>query len=259
MTPPAEERLDARRTPESPSPLVGVPYRTVDEQVRGFRDRYDWYIEAIRRAGGEPKEIPLQLPKDKLVSIAASLDAFVLPGSPADVNPSRYHEVPRPKCAPADAGREETDIALLEHAFNQHKPVLAICYGVQLLNVFLGGTLIQDVPSEVRTTITHSWQRGTPEPFHPIRIEANSRLEQLAGAKDTTVNSSHHQAILEPGNGLRVTARAADGVIEAVEWIGQSDWVTGVQWHPERMPSHELSTALFRELVGVARGAQVRS
>ncbi|HXW16956.1 MAG TPA: gamma-glutamyl-gamma-aminobutyrate hydrolase family protein [Candidatus Acidoferrales bacterium] len=241
-------------------PLVGVPYRTVDEEVKGSRERYDWYIEAIRRAGGEPKEIPLTLPKEKLSAMAKALDAFVLPGSPADVNPNLYRESLRPKCAPADAGRESTDLALLRHAFDQHKPVLAICYGIQILNVFLGGSLIQDIPSECRTAIVHSWDRkhGAPEPFHPIRIEPNSRIEQLTGSPETTVNSSHHQAIFEPGRGLRVTARAADGIIEAVEWTGSSDWVTGVQWHPERMPGHELSAALFRELVGVARGAQVR-
>jgi putative glutamine amidotransferase len=260
MTPPAQERRSPHAFPGGPTPLVGVPYRTVDEEVKGTRERYDWYIEAIRRAGGEPKEIPLRLSKEKLAAVARSLDAFVLPGSPADVNPNLYHESPRPKCAPADAGRESTDLALLEHALDQHKPVLAICYGIQILNVFLGGSLIQDIASECRTTIIHSWDRkqGAPEPFHPIRIEPDSRIEQLSGSPETTVNSSHHQAILEPGRGLRVTARAPDGIIEAVEWTGWSDWVTGVQWHPERMTGHELSAALFRELVGVARGAQVR-
>jgi len=127
--------------------------------------------------------------------------------------------------------------------------------------VFCGGTLIQDIPSEWQTTIVHSWDRaaGAPEPHHPIRIEPGSRLAQLGGgAAETEVNSSHHQAIREPGRGLRVIARAPDGIVEGVEWTGDADWVTGVQWHPERMPDHALSAALFRELVGIARSAQVR-
>ena len=260
MIPPLQDRAALNRESASPAPRVGVSYRTLNEQVTNQRERYDKYIEAVRCAGGEPVEVPLNLAPDELAKLASSLDAFVLTGSPADVDPSLYHETRRPKCAPADPKREYTDLALLDHAFREHKPVLAICYGIQILNVFLGGSLVQDIPSECRTEIVHSWDRagGAPEPHHAIRIEPDSRLEQLSGAAATEVNSSHHQAILEPGRGLRVTARAPDGIIEAVEWTGPADWVTGVQWHPERMASHELSAALFRELVGVARGAQVR-
>jgi putative glutamine amidotransferase len=244
----------------SASPRVGVSYRTLNEQLTNKRDRYDMYLDAVRVAGGEPFEVALDLSASDLAKLMATLDAFVLTGSPADVEPARYHAVRQPKCAPADPNRDETDLALLKHAFAEHKPVLAICYGIQILNVFCGGSLIQDIPSEWKTTIVHSWDRakGAPEPHHPIRIEPNSRLTQLGGAAETTVNSSHHQSILEVGHGLRVIARAPDGIIEAVEWTGAADWVTGVQWHPERMPDHALSAALFRELVGVARGAQVR-
>ncbi len=245
----------------SPPPRVGVSYRTLNEQLTSKRDRFDMYMEAVRQAGGEPKEVQLDLSASDLATKTATLDAFVLTGSPADVDPVRYHAARHPKCAPADPRREETDLALLKHAFAEHKPVLAICYGIQILNVFCGGSLIQDIPSEWKTTIVHSWDRakGAPEPFHPIRIEPGSRLAQIAdSATETEVNSSHHQAILEVGQGLRVTARAHDGIIEAVEWTGEADWVTGAQWHPERMPGHALSAALFRELVGMARSAQVR-
>jgi putative glutamine amidotransferase len=219
------------------------------------------YGDAVRQADGEPIEVPLNLSPGDLAKLISSLDAYVLTGSPADVDPVRYHAARHPKCAPADSNREETDIALLKNAFAEHKPVLAICYGIQILNVFCGGSLIQDIPSEWKTTIVHSWDRakGAPEPFHPIRIEPGSRLAQLAGgSSETEVNSSHHQSILEVGRGLHVTARAPDGIIEAVEWTGEADWVTGAQWHPERMPGHALSASLFRELVGIARGAQVR-
>lgn len=261
MTLSKDNRVLSTRTHAPAAPRVGISYRTLNEQLTGQRERYDRYVEAVRNAGGDPVEVPLNLSAEELAGLASSLDAFVLTGSPADVDPNRYHEAPRPKCAPADQRREFTDFAVLEHAFAEHKPVLAICYGIQLLNVFLGGSLVQDIPSECRTKIIHAWNRasGAPEPHHAIRIEPDSRLEQLSGALDSEVNSSHHQAILDLGRGLRVTAHAPDGIIEAVEWIGPTDWVTGVQWHPERIPDHELSAALFRELVGVARGVQIRS
>ena len=164
--------------------------------------------------------------------------------------------------AEADSDRERTDFALLEHAFAEHKPVLAICYGVQSMNVFLGGTLIQDIPSALHTPIQHPWSnrdKGAPEPFHAAEIESGSRLRELAGADEVGINSSHHQSILDPGRNLRIVARAPDGVVEAVEWTGDSNWVTGVQWHPERMAeSDPLSQRLFGTLMEVARKAAVK-
>jgi putative glutamine amidotransferase len=129
--------------------------------------------------------------------------------------------------------------------------VLAICYGIQSLNVFLSGTLIQDVPSEIGTEVMHSdYEEGTPDRLHSIAIEAGSRIGEMIGAKEAAVNTSHHQAILVPGRGLRITARASDGVIEAVEGMGDENWVVGVQWHPERMiESYPLAQALFGSLV----------
>jgi putative glutamine amidotransferase len=244
----------------SQEPRIGIPYRTRKEELTGERGKYDRYCEGVRRAGGEPVEISLVLSPDALKEIARSLDAIVLPGSPADVEPSSYHTARHPKCGDSDPNRDRTDFALLADAFSEHKPVLAICFGVQSLNVFLGGSLIQDIPSENRTEIQHVWEKSTPEPFHLIRIEPGSRLAQLAGENEVRVNSSHHQSVLELGRGLRVTAHAPDGVIEAVEWTGDSNWVTGVQWHPERMiDADPLAQALFRELVKAVRKAPVHS
>lgn len=246
----------------SQKPRIGIPYRTRKEELSGERSKYNWYGEAVRLVGGEPVEISLGLAPDQLKAQAESLDALVLPGSPADVDPSRYHARRHPESAQSDPDRERTDSSVLEHAFAESKPVLAICFGVQSLNVFRSGSLIQDIPSEVRTEIQHKWAReqGAPEPFHLIRIEPGSRLAQLAGKNEARVNSSHHQSVLKPGRDLRVAARAPDGVIEAVEWTGDSNWVTGVQWHPERMIKDDLlAQALFRELVEVARKAPVHS
>jgi putative glutamine amidotransferase len=246
----------------SPKPRVGIPYRTRNEELKGERGKYDKYRDAVLRAGGEPVEVSLGLSADELGRLAGSLDAVVLTGSPADVNPSLYGAPRNPASAEADPDRERTDFALLEHAFAEHKPVLAICYGVQSMNVFLGGTLIQDIPGALHTPIQHPWSnrdKGAPEPFHTAKIESGSRLRELADTDEIDVNSSHHQSILEPGRSLRIAARASDGVVEAVEWTGDSNWVTGVQWHPERMAESDLlSQRLFGTLIEVARKAAVK-
>jgi|SRR5579872_570984 len=247
-------------------PRIGVPYRTRNEEVKGVRKKYENYLRAIEQASGMPVEISLTLPSNELQSLAETLDAIVLPGSPADVNPARYGAPRHAESAEADTDLERTDLALLEQAFAEAKPVLAICYGVQILNVFLGGSLLQDIPSELRTAIQHSPVKGNhtgvsepaPEPLHAVRFETDSRIAKAFGALDAQVNSSHHQAIREPGRNLRVVGRAPDGVVEAVEWTGDSNWVTGVQWHPERMTDDVLAQTLFRELIAAAHGATVR-
>ena len=240
-------------------PRVGIPYRTRKEELSKIRDSYDKYVAAVREAGGEPEEISLGLDHSELNSILASLDAFVLPGSPADVHPSLYEAEANPHCSFSDPRREFTDTALLDHAFAQHKPVLAICYGLQSLNVYLGGTLIQDIPDEIRTKIQHAWPgHAGDEPYHSINIEKRSKLAELAGTSEIRVNSSHHQSVLEPGRNLRIVAHAPDGVVEALEWTGDSNWVTAVQWHPERMVEADpVARDLFGQLVARARKAPV--
>jgi putative glutamine amidotransferase len=207
-------------------PRVGVPYRTRKEELTGDFTIIEKYVTAINRAGGEPVVISLGRSRAEVDHIAKTLDAILLSGSPSDVDPALFHSERHPQTAPADPDRERTDFALLEHAFAQKKPVLAICYGIQSLNVFLGGTLLQDIPSEVGTKIEHEWddENGAPETFHSIRIEPGSQLAQIAGADEALVNSSHHQSVLEPGRDLRVVARSEDQVIEAVEWTGGGPW-----------------------------------
>lgn len=254
-------------------PCVGVPWRSLREEDAGRHEKIEPYLRAVEAAGGKPELISLRLPLAELKRLARALDAVVLPGSGADVNPSRYGEKPHGKCAPADPERERTDCALLDHAFVARKPVLAICYGTQLLNVYLGGGLIQHIPSELLEPLKHDWadrDTGAPEPFHTARLETGSALARLAGATEVRVNSSHHQAIRVPGRDLRVTARAPDGVVEAVEWTGNGNWVLGVQWHPERLwprlsegqtgkkANYLLSEALFGALLAAARGVAVR-
>jgi putative glutamine amidotransferase len=243
-------------------PRVGVPYRTRKEELTGDFTIIEKYVTAINRAGGEPVVISLGRSRAEIDHIAKTLDAILLSGSPSDVDPSLFHSTRHSQTAPADPDRERTDFALLEHAFAQNKPLLAICYGIQSLNVFLGGTLLQDIPSEVGTKIEHEWddENGAPETFHPIHIEPGSQLAQIAGADEALVNSSHHQSVLEPGRDLRVVARSEDQVIEAVEWTGGGPWVVGVQWHPERIADKDpLARDLFRTLIEAARKAPVQA
>lgn len=248
---------------ENHKPRVGVPYRTRKEELSGAAEKIEPYLQAVLAGGGEPVAISLGLSPEELGKLAETLDALVLPGSPADVDPSLFRQPRHSECADADPDRERTDFFLLDHALRQKKPVLGICFGTQILNVFLGGSLVQDIPSELHSPIEHDWEReqGAPEPFHGARIEPGSRLaEMAAGAGEARVNSSHHQAVLDPGRNLRVVARAPDGVIEAVEATGDSAWVMGVQWHPERMAETDrLAQTLFRELVAAACQAPARA
>lgn len=238
---------------KSHGPRIGVPWRTYIEEQHGRRGAYERYLRAVRKAGGEPVEISLALADAELTRMAKSLDGFILPGSPADVEPRRFGATGHPQNAHSDKRREHTDDALLEHALTAVKPVLAICYGAQLLNVHQHGTLVQDIPSEMQDVMDHDGGEARSESLHPVRIERGS-LAELAGGPTARVNSSHHQAVRAPGRGLRVTARGSDGVIEAVEWTGPG-WVVGVQWHPERMPGDVFAGALFRRLVEEAQGA----
>jgi putative glutamine amidotransferase len=257
-------------TPANPQPSatsrprVGIPWRTSAEEEKaahgGPRGKTEDYLKAVEKAGGEGLLIPLKDQETRNAMIP-TLDAFVLPGSPADVAPSEYGAVDHGLSEPPDLAREETDRSILKFALEQKKPVLAICYGCQLLNVYDGGTLIQDLKAETGTAMPHRRKDVGPEakddPIHNATFESGSRIASIAGSNGTAVNSSHHQAIAKPGKNLCVTARASDGTVEAVEWTGDSNWVVGVQWHPERMPEDPLAQRLFREFVSAARAREV--
>lgn len=240
-------------------PRIGVPWRTSEEERAGNQPKIQSYLDAVEKAGGTAELLSLEDPEG-LARQIIGLDGFVLPGSPADVEPAEYGAVNQGKSEPADLPRERTDGAILGHAFAAQKPVLAICYGCQLLNVYLGGTLIQDLRSERGTQIPHRKKDIEPQPAedprHEVSFTAGSRLTKMAGARDAEVNSSHHQSIAKPGRQLTITGLASDGIVECVEWTGDPNWVIGVQWHPERMAGDPLAEKLFAELVAAARAAR---
>lgn len=245
-------------------PRVGIPWRTREEERQGNVEKLNFYFEAVRRAGGAPEHVSLSLSSEELKKRAAALDAFVLPGSPADVDPARYAEPRHPKTKTLDADRDRTDSTILEYALAAHKPVLAICYGCQILNVHQGGSLVQDIPAEKPGTEAHgktdlAGGATTKDLEHGATLAAGSHLQRLAGSTEVKINSSHHQSIDRAGEKLRVTAKGADGIIEGVELESANDWVVGVQWHPERMPNDTFAQKLFADFVSAARKAKLET
>jgi putative glutamine amidotransferase len=239
-------------------PRVGIPWRTSQEERQRNVEKLNYYFDAVRRAGGAPEHVSLALSESELKRQVGTLDAFVLPGSPADVDPARYAESRHEKTSTIDANRDRTDSVILDHALSAHKPVLAICYGCQILNVHQGGSLVQDIRSEKPGTAAHgktdqAANADTKDLEHEATLVAGSQLQKLAGHTNVVINSSHHQAIDRPGQNLKVTARGTDGIIEGVELQSTEDWVVGVQWHPERMPEDGFAQKLFADFVGAAR------
>lgn len=234
------------------------------------------YLEAVRRAGGEPVEIQLNLDNHQIARLAAACDAVLLPGSPADINPERYSAPRHPKTAPHDPRRDNADELLLQDAYNLHKPIFGICFGLQSLNTWRTGTLVQ----HLSTPVAHDRDAeddGEP-PVHHAVVDAASGLGDLVRAGlaaadpdmaahpersegsaylDIVVNSSHHQAVEYPGDGLKPVAWSPeDGVIEALEGTSPNHWVLGVQWHPERMLQDMVAQALWLAFVEAARQFQ---
>jgi putative glutamine amidotransferase len=207
------------------------------------------YEGAIEEGGGLPVRIPLDQTPEEVMKLIESCDAVVLPGSGADVDPAKYDAPRHPKTEEADAKRDTVDELLLQDAYNMRKPILGICYGLQILNVYRSGSLLQHIESPVN----HAAGRKVPI-AHSVEIEAESRLSEIVQGINLPVNSSHHQAADLIGDGLRVAARCPqDGIVEALEGTSADHFVLAVQWHPERSMEDANSRALFRALTRAAQ------
>ena len=212
------------------------------------------YLRAIEAAGGEPVVIPLKSSPEEIARLATSCAAVLLPGSKADVDPQKYGAEKAPETAPADQPRDAADELLLQDAYNLHKPVFGICYGLQSLNVWRSGTLVQHINSSVNHNAG-----AKVEIAHKVAVAAASLLAEKIlrheQAAAVTVNSSHHQSADVVGDGLREVARCPeDGVIEAIEGTVPGHYVLAVQWHPERtFEQDRVSSRLFQEFVDSAR------
>ncbi len=205
------------------------------------------YSDAILRAGGIPVLIPTGGTTAQYEQVYERLDGILLPGAD-DVSPALYGEEPHPSVKLIPDVQYDTWRALIELCLGRPKPLLCVCGGMQVLNVALGGSLIQDIPSQMHSPVCH--HSGTqPDAVHEIEIERGSRLGGILACKRAAVNSAHHQAIARVADGLAVTARCPeDGVIEAVE-MPDHPFLVAVQWHPERIFEGETSRRLFTTFV----------
>ena len=193
------------------------------------------YSEAVEACGGLPVHIPLVPDADYIRALVAGLDGILLPGCDSDVDPGHYGEDPHPKLKRVVPEKDATDMLVLAEAEKRNVPLLAICYGMQVLNVSRGGNLIQDIAAQVENCIQH--QQGIPlsRNSHAITLANGNALSDLANDIDVgiKVNSHHHQAVLEVGQDLEAVAWASDGIIEGIVDTRADRFVLGVQWHPE--------------------------
>jgi len=215
------------------------------------------YSEAVEAAGGLPIHISLIPKAEYIESVVAQLDGILLPGSDSDVDPLRYGQQPHPQLGTVQTIKDETDLLVIAAAERRQIPIFAICFGMQVLNVSRGGTLIQDIKSQVPNAIKHEQGAPRDRPSHRIRLSENTRLSNIGGAVDALVNSHHHQAIESVGGNLVATAWSTDGVVEALEDPRPDQFIVGVQWHPEIGWQNDLfSQRLFRAFVNEATNAR---
>ena len=210
------------------------------------------YVEAVLQVGGLPLLLPAVPDTASYTAYAELLHGLLIPGSPADVDPACYAEEPHARLGPVNPLRTDFEIQMVRLILPRQLPVFGICGGAQVLNVALGGSLYQDIPSQVAKAYKHA---GAPERAHTVDIMPHTRLAAILDVQELRVNSMHHQAVKVPGEGLVASASARDGVIEAVEITG-APFVIGVQWHPERLLADDApSQRLFSTFVQVAATA----
>lgn len=238
-------------------PFIGVTMRHDLEAERFYLARH--YGEAVAAAGGVPVHIPLIPDPEIIKAFVGRLDGVLLPGSASDVDPLRYGREPHAKLGAVHPLKDETDLLVLKEAEERRLPLLAICFGMQVWNVHRGGSLIQDIESLVPKA--HKHEQGAPRDrlSHHVNIRPESILESLAGEVCAAVNSHHHQALEQIGEGLQASAWSLDGLVEAVEDMREGRWALGVQWHPEiGWERDKLSANIFRAFLQAASSARIR-
>ena len=234
----------------SSMPLIGIIASSKDVEDVSTPTTY---TAAIEMAKGVPVVLPCGDRFDLYDCYVDLCDGFMFTGG-CDIHPARYGEEVLPACGNIQDHRDIIELAFLEKAIQTDKPIIAICRGIQLVNVGLGGTLYQDIPSQLNTPMVHKQTEGRFEPSHSVSIIENTPLAAMTGGKTTMVgNSFHHQAIKDLGRGLEVMARADDGIIEAV-YMPEKPYVRAYQWHPERLWQIDADNrAIFTEFVAACR------
>lgn len=239
-------------------PLIGIAAEressSPDQPGFKFQGMLTAYIESVREAGGLPVLIPLTLTEDDLDELPARLNGILIPGG-GDIDPAAYHTLPHPQTKNVDADRDRLELGLTRQAVKQGRPFFGICRGLQVFNVALGGTLYQDLPSEHPSSVTHAypWREFPPDRIaHTVKVEEESLLARCLDKEPLVeVNSSHHQAVKDLAPGLEITARAPDGVVEAIE-LPTHPFALAVQWHPEHLRQPEMRR-LFERFISAAK------
>lgn len=241
------------------APVIGVTatLRTEEESLEqrphGTFVRADLdYVEGVANAGG----VPLVLPPFtwSAEQMAGGLDGLLLSGG-SDLDPRHYGELPSPELGLVMRERDEFEMELVGHALQLGIPIFGICRGLQILNVALGGTLYQDLPTQLGSEVQLEHRQGVPKytATHVVELDDGSAAAKIMGARRLEVNSYHHQAVKELASGLVAVAHSPDGVVEAVEAQNLSErWILGVQWHAEAMRAQEEQRCLFEALVEAA-------
>lgn len=213
------------------------------------------YVDAIVRAGGAPILIPSVAQDEVIESVLDSLDGLLLPGGD-DPAPETFGQEPVPGLGDIDPDRDASELALIRRILNERPlPILAICRGIQILNVAAGGTLIQDIPAQVESPIQHRQRSFGPVATHTVHIEPGTRLHGIFGAGSIRTNTYHHQAVDRVADGFVVSARAEDGIIEGLERPGDP-FIVGVQCHPESLaPVDHRFQKLFDDFIKAVLGS----
>ena len=191
------------------------------------------YVDSVVRAGGVPFVMPICKDENIIKKMIENVDGVIMTGG-VDIHPFRFNEEPNPKIGEISKERDDFDFLIMKHAFEKNKPIFGICRGIQLINVFFGGTLIQDINSQKNTKILHSQTAPRDVATHKIKIKKDSVIFDIFG-KSAEVNSFHHQAIGKLSKDFKITSAANDGIIESIEFKKKDRFILGVQWHPECM------------------------
>lgn len=208
------------------------------------------YLNSVQQVGAVPLIIA-PMHRDTIDAVLETVDAVCLSGGP-DIDPSTYGQPPHEKLGPTELATDTFEIALAKAADARGMPILAICRGMQVLNVSRGGTLYQHIPDVYgEDALSHRQKELGHHPSHPVTVEPDTLLARTIGASDAEVNSFHHQSVEELGAGLRVNARSPEGIVEGIEAVDR-DYVIGVQWHAESLTNRDEHEALFRGLADAA-------
>ena len=206
------------------------------------------YVKAIEKSGGLPLLLPFVESDEAIDGFVSRCDGFLFTGG-VDIDPCRYGEEKKPTCGDIQSNRDELEFKVFKKAFESGKPILGICRGAQLVNVALGGTLYQDLPTELASDIAHRQKEGILDYSHRINVVKGTPLYALMGEEKIKGNSFHHQAIKMLGDGLKVMAKANDGVVEAV-WYEGDRYLRAYQWHPERLyMADDFNKRIFDDFV----------